>query len=251
MGFVKSDADPNLYYLVVKNKLLILVLYVDDLFLTESSKHIKDCKKNLTIEFNMKDLGQMHYFLGLEVWQQKGEIFLGQGRYATEILKRFRMQDCRPMATPMITNWKKIDASKDKDIDPTLYKQLIGSLMYLVNTRPDICYAVNTLSQFMMEPKRAHLATTKHVVRISREATRILCDNQSCIKLFENSVFHDRSKHIDIRCHFVRDCVQRGAVQLRYIPTGEQVADILTKDLGRTNFVYFREKMGMMKDPFQ
>jgi len=66
------------------------------------------------------------------------------------------MEDCRPMATPMITNWKKIDASEDKDVDPTLYKQLLGSLMYLVNIRPNICYAVNTLSQFMVEPKRAH-----------------------------------------------------------------------------------------------
>jgi len=88
----------------------------------------------------------VHYFLGLEVWQQKGEIFLGKGRYATEILKRFRMQDCRPMATPMVANWKKINASEDKDVDPTLYMQIIGSLMYLVNTRPDICYVVNTLS---------------------------------------------------------------------------------------------------------
>ena len=113
----------------------------------------------------MKDLGLMHYFLGLEFWQQKGEIFLRQGRYATEILKRFRIQDCRPMATPMITNWKKIDRFEDKEVDPTLYKQLIGSLMYPVNTRLDICYAVNTLNQIMVEPKRVCWATTKHVLR--------------------------------------------------------------------------------------
>eukprot|EP00253_Pinus_taeda_P002121 PITA_02121 len=68
MGFVKSDADPNLYYMVVENEPLVLVLYVDDLFLTRSSKLIKDCKKNLATGFDMKDLGQMHYFLGLEVW---------------------------------------------------------------------------------------------------------------------------------------------------------------------------------------
>ena len=89
MGFVKSDTDPNLYYLRVGDEPLILVLYVDDLFLTRSSKLIKDCKENLATKFDMKDLGQMHYFLGLEVWQQKGEIFLGKGRYTTEILKRF------------------------------------------------------------------------------------------------------------------------------------------------------------------
>eukprot|EP00253_Pinus_taeda_P032273 PITA_32273 len=68
MGFVNSDAYPNLYYLVVENEPLILVLYVDDLFLTGSSRLIEDCKKNLATEFDMKDLGQMHYFLGLEVW---------------------------------------------------------------------------------------------------------------------------------------------------------------------------------------
>ena len=69
MGFVKSDVHPNLYYLMVENEPLILVLYVDDLFLTGSSRLIKDCKKNLAEEFDMKDLGLMHYFLGLEVWQ--------------------------------------------------------------------------------------------------------------------------------------------------------------------------------------
>eukprot|EP00253_Pinus_taeda_P029512 PITA_29512 len=168
MGFVKSDADPNLYYLIVENEPLILVLYVDDLFPTGSSKLIKDWKENLATEFDLKDLGRMSYFLGLEVWQQIDGFFLGQGRYAGKILKNFRMQDCRPMATLMITNWKKIDAFEDKEVDPTLYKQLIGSLMYLVNTRLDICYAINILSQFMVEPKRAHCAEAKHVLRYIR-----------------------------------------------------------------------------------
>ena len=104
MGFVKSDADPNLYYLRVEDEPLILVLYVDDLLPTGSSRLIKDWKGNLAAEFDMKDLGPMHYFMGLEVWQQKGEIFLGQGRYTTEVLKRFQMEDYRPMATPLITN---------------------------------------------------------------------------------------------------------------------------------------------------
>ena len=90
-----------------------------------------------------------------------------------------------------------------------------------------------------------------NLLKEKMEATNILCDNQSCIKLSENPVFHDRSKHIDIRCHFIRDCVQRGAVKLEYTPTGEQVADILTKALGKTKFAYFREKLGMVKNPFQ
>jgi hypothetical protein len=69
------------------------------------------------------------------------------------------------MATPMVTNWKKIDASKSEGVDATLYRQRIGSLMYLVNTRPDLCFAVNTLSQFMVEPKHVHWVAAKHVLR--------------------------------------------------------------------------------------
>ena len=78
----------------------------------------------------------------------------------------------------------------------------------------------------------------------------IYCDNQSCIQLFENLVFHDRSKHIEIRYHFIRDYVQRGAVMLQYISTGEQVANILTKSLGRGKFVYFRDKLGVVENTF-
>jgi hypothetical protein len=74
------------------------------------------------------------------------------------------MEDCRPMTTPMITNWKKLHASELQLVDSSLYRQLNGSLMYLVNTRPDICFAVNTLSQFMVEPRRVHWVATKHVL---------------------------------------------------------------------------------------
>ena len=74
------------------------------------------------------------------------------------------MDDCKAMSTPMITNWRKVDTTKEKNVDPTLYRQLIGSLTYLVNTRLDITFAVNSLSQFMVEPKRLHWTTTKHVL---------------------------------------------------------------------------------------
>ena len=90
----------------------------------------------------------MHYFLGMEVWQEDGRVFLGQGKYAHDILQRFQMLVCRPMATPMTTNFWKLLTSKSELVDATLYCQLIGSLMYLVNTRPGLSFAVNTLSQF-------------------------------------------------------------------------------------------------------
>jgi hypothetical protein len=128
------------------------VLYVDDLFLTGEEKPIASCKRDLASEFEM-DIGLMHYFLGLEVWQQSGKIFLRQGKYAVEILKRFEMMDCNSMTTPTITNLKKLGASDSNLVDPTMYNQLIGSLMYLVNTRSDISFVVNILSQFMVEPR--------------------------------------------------------------------------------------------------
>eukprot|EP00253_Pinus_taeda_P023759 PITA_23759 len=126
---------------------------------------IEHCKRDLATEFEMKDIGLMQYFLGLEVWQEEGHFFLGQGKYIVDILSRFHMEDCRPMSTPMITNCKKLHASDFELVDPTLYRQLIGSLMYLANTRPDICFAVNTMSQFMCEPRKVHWVAAKHILR--------------------------------------------------------------------------------------
>jgi hypothetical protein len=101
----------------------------------------------------MKDLGMNHYFLGLEVWQITDEIFLSQGKYTVEKLKKFELLNLKRMATTMVTNIKKlcVSSSDSDEIDPTPYRQLIGSLMYLVNTRPDIFYAVSALSQFMSQ----------------------------------------------------------------------------------------------------
>ena len=92
LGFTKSEADANLYQIVVEGKLLIIVLYVDDLILTGDEQLIHSCKANLAKEFEMKDLGLLHYFLGLEIWQRQGELFVSQGKYAQEILEKFHMQ---------------------------------------------------------------------------------------------------------------------------------------------------------------
>jgi hypothetical protein len=161
MGFTKSESDPNLYLIQVGEDPLILVLYVDDLFLAGVEKLIASCKRDLALEFEMKDIGLMHYFLGLEVWQQPGEIFFGQGKYVVEILRRFEMM----VTTPMITNLKKPGALDSNLVDPMMYMQLISFLMYLVNTSLDIFFTVNTLSQFMVEPRQVHWVAVKHVLR--------------------------------------------------------------------------------------
>jgi hypothetical protein len=156
LGFEKSEADPNLYFIVVGEDPLILLLYVNDIFIIGVGRFISNCKESLASEFKMTDIELMHYFLGLEVWQGPGHIFLGPGKYVCDILSRFQMGDSRPMITPMITNWKKLHASESQLVDSTLYRQMIRSLMYLVNTRLGIYFSINTLSQFMVEPRRMH-----------------------------------------------------------------------------------------------
>ena len=78
--------------------------------------------------------------------------------------------------------------------------------------------------------------------------TDILCDNQSCIKMIENTVFHAKSKHIEVRYHFIRDMVQKGSKNLKYVPTEKQVEDVLTKPLAHVNFEYFRDKLGVVRN---
>ena len=236
----------------------------------------------------------MHYFLGLEVWKSLERIFLNQEKYAVKILKRFNMLECKSMNTPMEMKLKLPVDTLSELIDATLYRQIIGSLMYLTNTRPNICFAVNTLSQFLVELRHDHLVAAKHVMRylkgtldyglrydgdhnftlsgyidsywdgsvserkstsgccfslgstmiswkskkqssislrtaeveyidacfssceaiwlqklltcifdLEMEATVILCDNQSCIKMTKNPVFHDNSKNIEIQYHYI------------------------------------------------
>jgi hypothetical protein len=101
------------------------------------------------------------------VWQKPGEIFLSQSKYAVDLLRRFGMLDCKSMTTPMISNLKKLhdQATGSYPEDPIVYCQIIGSLMYLVHTRPNICYIVNALSQFMCESKHIHMVASNHILR--------------------------------------------------------------------------------------
>jgi hypothetical protein len=137
----------------VNNAPIIVLLYVDDLFLTGAEPLIIQCKKDLPTKFDMKDLGLMHYYLGLEVWQKRGEVFLRKWKCIVNTLQKFGMMDWKSMETLMVTNLRKLREYDYDPIDSSLYRKLIGSLMYLVNTRPDICFSMNMLIQFQVEPR--------------------------------------------------------------------------------------------------
>ena len=147
LGFTENKVDSNLYFKVEGRRPVMLLLYVNDLFLIGKEELFKFARRILDAEFEMKDL--MQYFLGMEVWKNGDGISLGQGKYAVEILKRFEMMDCKAMTTPMALNLKLLSDASLESVNATMYRKMIGSLMYLMNMRPDIGFAVNTLSQFL------------------------------------------------------------------------------------------------------
>eukprot|EP00253_Pinus_taeda_P016287 PITA_16287 len=159
LGFTRSEADSNLYFKVEDDKPLILVLYVDDLFLTGANPLIYKCKRELVSEFEMKDQG-------LEVWQKLGEIFLSQGKYVVKILERFGMMDCKPMTTSRILTFKSYMVVISNQIwEMPLSFINSFALMVLVNLYPNICFAVSIVSSYLVEP---HWIDAKNLLRYLR-----------------------------------------------------------------------------------
>eukprot|EP00253_Pinus_taeda_P004901 PITA_04901 len=129
MGWKIHQMDVKTTFL---NGMIEEEVYIEQL--EGDDKLIKPCKEDLAREFEMKDLGLMHYFLGMDVWQGDEALFVSQGNYPNDILKRFHIERNKPMETPLSSNWKKEDATSGEVVEATIYRQLVGSLMYLVNT---------------------------------------------------------------------------------------------------------------------
>eukprot|EP00253_Pinus_taeda_P003658 PITA_03658 len=115
--------------------------------------------------FEMTDMGFLRYFLGIEVDQNEKGIFISQARYVNQVLSRFNMEECKAAITPTVMRLKLSREDSSKDFDPSLYKSIVGSLMYLTATRLDIMYVVNLISRFMERPKEAHWQAAKRILR--------------------------------------------------------------------------------------
>ena len=166
-GFHRSLNDPNLYTKINKQRQIILIsLYVDDMIITRNADNlIKEIKQQMSQVFEMKDLGDLHYCIGLEVWKDSSQTFLTQGKYARTLLERFIMEQCKTTATPLQQNLKLSSDDGTKQVDATLYRKLVGSMIYLTTTRPDLAYSVSVLSQFMSRPIDSHWNAAKCVLR--------------------------------------------------------------------------------------
>jgi hypothetical protein len=148
------------------DSLLLLILYVDDLLITGcSTSTIAAVKRILHDRFLMTDMGPLHFFLGLEISQDASGIKLSQAKYARDLLERFHMTDCKSAPTPFLSGVKLEDGGETPLVDNTLYKQLVGILLYLTHSRPDLSYEVGAVSRFMQEPHELHWKAAKCILR--------------------------------------------------------------------------------------
>lgn len=166
LGFRKSISEPAIYLRRNIKSQLVVGVYVDDLIITGTNcEDIKLFKEEMAAVFKMTDLGLLKYYLGIEVRQNKEGISLSQGAYAEKILEKNGMRECNPCQTPMETRLKLSKLSTEPLVDVTVYRSIVGSLRYLVNTRPDLVFAVGYVSRFLEEPHKDHMMAVKHILR--------------------------------------------------------------------------------------
>lgn len=166
LGFVKSRMDHAVYRRSNKGSFLNVGVYVDDLIISGPCvRDIQQFKSEMKRKFSMSDLGLLSYYLGIEVKQEGSGITLSQTAYASKILETAGMLNCNPSATPMESRLKLYKRMEDEVVRPTEYRSLIGSLRYLVNTRPDLAFAVGVVSRFMEAPSQAHWGAVKQILR--------------------------------------------------------------------------------------
>nr|GEV88319.1 hypothetical protein [Tanacetum cinerariifolium] len=292
---VYGAVDPTLFTQKTGKHILLVQIYVYDIIF--ASTDLKACDiffNEMSSKFQMSMMGQMSFFLGLQVSQSPGGIFINQSKFALEILKRFGMDSCDPVDTPMVDRLKLDEDPLGIPVNKTRFHSMVSSLMYLTASRPDLVFAVCMCARYQASPTKKHLKAVKQVIRYLRETinwglwypkdtamaqmayadadhagcqdTRrkaeyismseccaqilwmrsqlrdydfvfnkipLYCDNRSAIALCCNDVQHSRSKHIDIRHHFIREQVEKGVVELYFVTTDYQLTDIFTKALPR------------------
>ncbi|GJS94709.1 retrovirus-related pol polyprotein from transposon TNT 1-94 [Tanacetum coccineum] len=318
-GFSKGVVDPTLFIRKTSKHTLHVQIYVDDIiFASTDPKYCDRFSNEMSSKFQMSMMGQISFFLDLQISQNPRGIFINQSKYANENLKKFDLHKSDPVDTPMVERTKLYEDLSGISVDQTQYCSMIGSLMYLTASRPDLVFVVCMCARYQSKPTKKHLEAVKRVFRYlqgsinmglwypkdiamaltayadadhagcqdtrrstfgsarflgdklvswslkKQTSTQILwmrsqlsyygfaynhiplyCDNKSAIALCCNNVQHSRSKHINIRHHFIREQVEKGVVELYFVRTEYQLADIFTKALPRERFEFILPRLGM------
>eukprot|EP00253_Pinus_taeda_P026377 PITA_26377 len=237
-GFSKCHSDNTVYTKKVGKSLIILVLYVDDLILTGSDPNlINHVKSSLKKQFEMTNVGHLHYFLGLQTLQSKEGISLSQSKYPCDLLRHFHMEDCKSAPSPFQSGAKLSVTCTSPEVDATLYRQLVGKILYLIHTRPNLSFVVggyvftlrfgpitwackkqSAISLSSAEAEyRGALKASKEALWLrhnlsefgfqQQHPTTLWCDNQGVIQLCKDPVQHQRNKCIELHMHFIRKLI--------------------------------------------
>ncbi|BBG95348.1 multidrug resistance-associated protein 9 [Prunus dulcis] len=310
-GFEKSLSEATLYTKTRgEHDILIVFIYVDDIVYTGNNQEMLDeFKEDMKEKYEMSDLGLLHHFLGMGVIQTDSSIFIHQKKYASALLDKFGLKECKSVSIPLVATEKLSKEDGSGAADEEQYRKLVGSLLYLTATRPDVMYAASLLARYMhdcqtstMEQLRecsdmskehwtmqeylrlcvfvwewsvlmgfcetelvalstaeaeyisAAEATTQAIWlrfvledfgELPAEATPLQCDNTSAISISKNPVFHQRTKHIDRRYHFIKDALQQGIVDLVYCQPRTSSRHFY-KGLPKDRFNYLRDKLGVV-----
>jgi histone deacetylase 1/2 len=171
LGFHASKTDTSLFYFNKGSVTVFVLVYVDDIIVVSStSEATSGLLHELKKDFALKDLGELHYFLGMEVTKVRDGIILSQDKYASDLLKKVNMSSCKPVSTPISTS-EKLSAFVGTSLGPndaTNYRSVVGALQYLTLTRPDISFVVNKICQFLHAPTDVHWSTVKRILRYVR-----------------------------------------------------------------------------------
>ncbi|XP_016567302.2 uncharacterized mitochondrial protein AtMg00810-like [Capsicum annuum] len=178
---MRSENEPTLYVKKEGNDFIIVRLYVDDIIYTNSSEFLMDnFKSQMMNEFEMLNMELFHYFLGLEVHQIEDGIFLAQRKYGRDLLNEFGMLNCMPVATPMNINEKLQQVNEEEELaDARRFRSLVGGLIYLTYTRPDIAFSVGVVSRFMQQPPKVHYDAAKKILYTDSNYGSSLNDRRS------------------------------------------------------------------------
>ena len=165
IGFVTCKYDPNFYLQHIGDVLQVILLYIDDILITGScTKEIGWIKASMHNEFSMIDLGLLKQFLGLKIVQFEAGIKVSQQKYYLDLLLNFNMDECKASKFPFISGIKLGEVDESPLVDCSLYRQLVGSLLYLTHSSPDLAYVVGVVSRYMQQPDEIHWKTTKRIL---------------------------------------------------------------------------------------
>ncbi|KAL4561871.1 hypothetical protein LXL04_034053 [Taraxacum kok-saghyz] len=307
-GFRRGAIDNTLFIKESGPDIILAHVYVDDIiFGSTNAGLIKEFADVMAQKFEMSMMGELKFFLGLQVRQLPDGIFINQGKYIVDLLKKFGLSDCSPSKAPMSTAHHLTADTSGTDVNSTAYRAMIGSLLYLTASCPDIMFATSMCARYPRDSpfeligytdsdhagcaidrkstsggcqllgnrliswsskKQTSVAcstTEAEYVAAGRccaqvlwiqnqlldyglkfRKTPICCDNTSSILITQNPVQHTKTKHIEIQHHFIRDISQKGKVELFYVPTTEQLADLFTKALDEKTVQYLIGELGML-----